>query len=220
MLNIQYWSEEALGYVFMEDFGQTDPTKGFCSQTEISVQGTSYSGLGGTLSTNRLMILCPGSFTGTRLRQETPSCIPASLYGTTTKPSAAGAQRLMAIVPEVSTFFHELIHLVEGNGNTSPAGGEEYNVKAMLGPTFTKAQALANPETYTMVAYAITLSHPVPVEQFRCLMRKRAGSVTTILSTLLQSMGIRSNTTLDIVLGMMESPRHDTHTEVSIDGRG
>ncbi|ROW10134.1 hypothetical protein VMCG_02018 [Cytospora schulzeri] len=144
-----YWCDECGGYVFMENFDQTDPTKGGCSQVLIR-GGVEYDRRGFTLSENRLMVLCPSSFSGTRLREETPSCIAASLYGTSPRPKAA--QRLMDIVPEVYTFFHELFHLVKGNALTIPAGGEQYNVKTMLGNTFNNSQALANPETYTMVA--------------------------------------------------------------------
>lgn len=64
------------------------------------------------------------------------------------------AQRLSQILPDSTTLFHELFHLIMGNQRSYPnrPGGELYEVVDMGG--LTPDQALANPETYAAVAVA------------------------------------------------------------------
>jgi hypothetical protein len=77
-------------------------------------------------------------------------------------PAPTNGQTLADLMPTAATLFHELFHLVLGNGPTFlPGGGEEYDLFGCLGLPF--ISALRNPETFTFVAIAYDYTIQAPV---------------------------------------------------------
>jgi hypothetical protein len=73
--------------------------------------------------------------------------------------NAAGITNSNQIHCDGETLFHEIIHLVLGNGATMPSTGEEYVATAILGKRnrasgkpMTTEESLVNPQTYVFAA--------------------------------------------------------------------
>jgi hypothetical protein len=107
-----------------------------------------------------LLALCDTSFrlNGRRLHEVDPECAYASTIVDNKAPRTATS--IDKVEVDAGTFFHELFHLVLGNRQTTPAGGEEYSPAKMLGKVvrqpggslMTWSGVSINPQNYVYVA--------------------------------------------------------------------
>ncbi|KAI0384727.1 hypothetical protein F5Y04DRAFT_293050 [Hypomontagnella monticulosa] len=138
-----YWSSVLNTYVFDVAHGPS-ATDGYCTAPG-NKGATNHEGMFSVVT------ICPQSFTGVGIRSVTATPIAKSQIKRGTPP--AGAQPLGAVLPEATTLFHELFHLVLGFQTTLPDDGiEEYGTSEML--QIIRVDAAQNPETYIAVATA------------------------------------------------------------------
>jgi hypothetical protein len=104
-----------------------------------------------------VLALCDNSFglNGRRLHTVNPTCADARLLVSNKAPRTATP--IDQVDVDAGTIFHELIHLILGNRQSIPPGGEEYAPAKMLGKTarpginsiMATREALIDPQTYT-----------------------------------------------------------------------
>jgi hypothetical protein len=136
-------------YLFEADYDDDDDNGGFCN-----VQGHHAAVQHQTpIST---LTLCPEGF-GTDNGALSNSNVK-KIRSVALKPKTLKAKRerkdqtLSHVLPTSITMFHELFHLVLGNEDTTPEGGEIYTLSSIMRIGIKKA--VVNPETYAMVAVA------------------------------------------------------------------
>ncbi|KFA54668.1 hypothetical protein S40293_10607 [Stachybotrys chartarum IBT 40293] len=151
-----YWSRLFNFYNFDIAYG-ANPGDGYC---------TPRRHLGRTqLGDYPVVTLCPQAFRASSRTDSSWTYRPLHAVGVTTMPLDSltennrpdpSAHRLTRIEPEAATLFHELFHLVLGNGigETAPPDfpDEEYRLGGMLDLDY--QNAVCNPETFAKVATA------------------------------------------------------------------
>ncbi|KAI2632599.1 hypothetical protein GGS26DRAFT_82786 [Hypomontagnella submonticulosa] len=138
-----YWSPVLNTYVFDVAYGPL-ATDGYCRDPG-NKGATNHEGMFSVVT------ICPQSFTGVGIRSIAANPIQKSQIRRGNPP--AGAQPLGNVLPEATTLFHELFHLVLGFQATLPEDGiEEYGTSEML--QIVRVDAAQNPETYAAVAVA------------------------------------------------------------------
>ncbi|KAH7303622.1 hypothetical protein B0I35DRAFT_484990 [Stachybotrys elegans] len=142
---VPYWVKQQGVYIFDQYYGKD---KGYCTSTG-SGAATQHVTPASTIT------LCPTSLGTTNGALSNKRVVKLRSPGLTPKRRDAtqvGDQQLNKLYPTSITLFHELFHLVLGNEETVPDGGEVYDLDEMLKLDWDKASQ--NPETYANVAVA------------------------------------------------------------------
>ncbi|KAI0397047.1 hypothetical protein F5Y17DRAFT_29369 [Xylariaceae sp. FL0594] len=179
-----YWSQRVGGYVWQRKYGDL-PTQGQCHQNQAHGQTFTSSGDPNVPGPASWIVLCGDSFTDIILGQPTCKVVDLSQLNDENEFDAANSGKILDIIPESGTFFHELFHLVKGSEETRPMNvpdsryAEIYSISQNLGDEvltgspleppedrvyINSEHAQSNPETYTNVAIAFyyTKNKPLP----------------------------------------------------------